>query len=397
MQREKYKYDVVIAGAGIIGMSVAYEFIKRDPDLTIAIVDKEFDVAQHASGWNSGVLHAGFYYGESSLKAKFCVEGNRLMKEFCKAHQLAINENKKVVVARNEQELETLQMLYERGIANGVTLTLIDEQQLKAIDPSINTYKKALLSPTTATVDPKSVSQKLKSVLKNSGVCFFFNEEITKFGSGYVASKRAEFHYRRFINSAGMYALKLAHKMGLKTDYVTLPFKGAYLKGVNTNDLPNINIYPVPDMRYPFLGVHVTASVDGAIKLGPTAIPAFWYEQYKGFSRFRFLEFCQVLFYYTKMMLFNIANIRRLAFREMRYYRKSNLVSESKELLDSITHKFDRYPAGIRAQLFDRKKKKLEMDFVIKKQGNICHVLNAVSPGFTCSFSFAKYIVDQFN
>ena len=152
---ESYKeYDYIIIGAGIIGLTIAYELRKSKPEKSIAIIEKETDVAFHASGRNSGVLHAGFYYSSDSLKAKFSIEGNNLMKAFCKSNDLKVNYCKKVVVATNEEELSTLFKLAERGKANGVKMKLIDEEELKSIEPNSKTYKKALYSPTTASVDP---------------------------------------------------------------------------------------------------------------------------------------------------------------------------------------------------------------------------------------------------
>ena len=164
------KYDYLIVGAGIIGMTIAYKLKERDSSASIAIIDKEESVALHASGRNSGVLHAGFYYSADSLKAKFTVEGNVQMKQFCKEHDIFVNATKKIVVAKDENELAGLHELQKRAEINGVETTIINEERVKEIDPNIKTYKKALFSPNTASVDPKEVCFTLRDVLEEKGV-----------------------------------------------------------------------------------------------------------------------------------------------------------------------------------------------------------------------------------
>ena len=168
------EYDYLIVGSGIIGMTIAYELINQNNSLKIAIIDKEDNVAKHASGRNSGVLHAGFYYTANSLKAKFTVDGNKFMKEFCSNYDIAVKATQKIVVAKDEKELEGIYELQKRAEINGVDTKVIDEEEVLKIDSNIKTYKKALFSPNTASVDPKEVCYKLKDILKEKGVKFFF-------------------------------------------------------------------------------------------------------------------------------------------------------------------------------------------------------------------------------
>ena len=169
------QYDYLIVGSGIIGMTIAYELLSEDSLLTIAIIDKEDDVAKHASGRNSGVLHAGFYYTANSLKAKFTVDGNRLMKKFCNENNIFVKNTQKIVVAKDEKELEGIYELQKRAEINGVDTKVIGEEEVLKIDSNIKTYKKALFSPNTASVDPKEVCYKLRDILKEKSVDFFFN------------------------------------------------------------------------------------------------------------------------------------------------------------------------------------------------------------------------------
>ena len=212
------KYDYLIVGAGIIGLTIAYELNKRNSTLKIAIIEKEDDVAKHASGRNSGVLHAGFYYTKNSLKAMLTMLGNKKMKEFCYDNKIKVNKTEKIVVAQNKEELKTIDELYRRAKKNGVDVSIISSKEVRKIDPNIKTYKKALYSPTTASVDPKQVCFKLKENLIDRGVEFKFN----------YSFDNVDFDYNYLINCAGLYADKIAKQFGLAKNYTILPFRGAY-------------------------------------------------------------------------------------------------------------------------------------------------------------------------
>lgn len=388
-------YDYLIIGGGIIGMTIAWALRNRDANVSIAILEKEHDVGQHASGRNSGVLHAGFYYTADSLKAKLTAEGNRRMKAFCKTHNLPINECQKIVVAKNADELAGLATLYQRGLQNGVEVELINEAQVKAMDPNVKTYQKALLSPNTASVDPKAVCAKLKTLLIEKGVVFYFNQQVAKIKSQQVITKTDRFGYGHLINAAGLYADRLAHQMGIGKDYVMMPFKGIYLKYQGDSNIVTTNIYPVPNLQNPFLGVHFTKTVNGDTKIGPTAIPALWREHYRGLRNFKLNEFLQTLYYQIQLCCRNAFHFRQLAWHEMRKYHKPTFIRESQCLVNDIDPHFKAMPAGIRAQLLNKKTYELVMDFVIESGPNSTHILNAVSPAFTCSFAFAEYVVDR--
>ena len=381
------QYDYLIVGSGIIGMTIAYELITQDDNLKIAICDKEEDVAKHASGRNSGVLHSGFYYSADSLKARFTVNGNKLMKEFCKTNDVEVKATQKIVVACNKKEVEGIYELQKRAEINGVDTKIIDEDEVAKIDPNIKTYKKALFSPNTASVDPKEVCFKLKKVLKEKGVNFFFN----------ISFENSKFEYKYLINSAGAYADKIAQSFGLAQDYTLLPFKGIYLKYVTNKTDIRTNIYPVPNLANPFLGVHYTITSDGSIKIGPTAIPAFWRENYKGFDNFNFKEMIEILYFESKLFLLNSFNFRKLAIEEMKNYNSKVFIKKAKAMVKNIGDDFKPIPAGIRAQLLNTKTNELVQDFVIEHGKNSTHVLNAISPAFTCSFAFAKYVVEEIN
>ena len=382
-------YDYLIIGAGVIGLAVARELKFKNPDAKILIVEKESDVGFHSSGRNSGVLHAGFYYTSSSLKAKFTRDGNRELTKYCLDNNLAINRCKKVVVAKDEDELETLHELYKRGVANGVEVELIGQDKLDREFKNVKTHKEALLSPTTATVNPKEILIHLKNQLIASGVEIKFNTPYAK-----EHKDSAKF----VINCAGLYADKIAKEFGFSRDYKILPFKGIYLQYSKSDSFIDTNIYPVPNLKNPFLGVHYTITVDGHIKIGPTAIPAFWRENYRGLANFNIAELADILATEAKLFIKNSFGFRDLAIEEMKKYNKKYFVSLAESMVKELDSSgFNSWSKpGIRAQLLNIKTNELLQDFVVEGDSKSVHILNAVSPAFTSSFPFARWVVQEY-
>ena len=392
--------DYLIIGAGIIGLAIARELRSRFSQATITIIEKEPDVAYHSSGRNSGVLHAGFYYSADSLKAKFTRDGNFAMKDFCREKGLKLNECQKVVVAKDESELEPLYELDRRGKRNGVDVKIITEGELKEIDPNAKTHKFALYSPNTATVDPTELNKAVRDELLAKGVKIIFSEGYkSKIDGKTIETTTGRLlSAKKVINTAGLYADRIARDFGFSQQYTIIPFKGIYLKYTKKDKPIKTNIYPVPNLKNPFLGVHYTITVDGTIKIGPTSIPAFWRENYKGMDNFKAGELGNVLGWESRLFLSNAFGFRGLAFDEMKKYNKSYFVN----LATSMVHSIDKSgftewsKPGIRAQLLNTKTLELVMDFVVEGDDNTIHVLNAVSPAFTCSFPFAKWVVDNY-
>ncbi len=392
-------YDYLIIGGGIIGLSIAKAIIEKEPNARVCVIEKESSVAQHASGRNSGVLHAGFYYTSNSLKAKFTKDGNYELKKFCKEHNLELNECKKVVVAQNRDEVQTLKELYNRGVTNGVEVELIDIKRLEEIEPNAKSIELALYSPSTATVNPKEVTQKLASILEKKGVEIILNcKYLKRSDSDEIITNKGNLKYKKLINASGLYADKIAKDFGFSKNYTIIPFKGVYLKYEGKDRVIKRNIYPVPNLKNPFLGVHYTITVDNTIKIGPTAIPAFWRENYKGFENFSILEMLNILFYESKLFLTNSFGFRDLAFNEIKKYSKKHLAKLATSLVKNIDNKeFNSWSTpGIRAQLLDINSLELVQDFVVESDKKTIHILNAVSPAFTCSFPFSKWVVDNF-
>lgn len=389
--------DYLIIGGGIIGANIALHIKRRNPGVSVCVIDKEPELGLHGSGRNSGVLHAGFYYTANSLKARFTRDGNALLKEYIRERKLPLNECGKLVVAKTEEELPTLDELHKRGQANGVELIKITEKEAKEIEPRVKTCGHALWSPNTATADPKPVMAAVRRDATDLGISFFCSEPFVRCAGNRVWTRTREFEAGYVINAAGLYADRVAHAFGFGRDYAILPFKGLYLKSDEPAGSFKTNIYPVPNLQNPFLGVHVTVTVDGHHKIGPTAIPAFWREQYKGMDNFRFGELLETMGLGTQLMLKADFDFRRLAREELRKYHRAHLVDLSQSLATGLEHSTLTHwgPSGIRAQLLNLKNKSLEMDFVFEGDEKSFHVLNAVSPGWTCSIPFTEYMVDE--
>jgi len=391
------KTDFLIIGGGIIGINMAIQAKRRYPDCSVVLIEKEGTFGVHASGRNSGVLHAGFYYTADSLKAKFTRDGNKALTEFCYENGLPVNQCGKLVVAKNEEELAGLQELLKRARNNKVQLQEISAQDAKEIEPRVKTFEKALYSPTTASVDPKLVLQTMQSNAKSLGVIFNLRTKYVKRTIDGVLTNNGNIIARYVINSAGLYADKIAKDYGFSKRYTIIPFKGLYIVSDEPPGSVKTNIYPVPDLNNPFLGVHFTVTVGGKAKLGPTAIPAFWREHYKGFSNFNLSEMMQILLEELRLMITNQFGFRKIAMHEVAKYYKPVMINAARELLSDLDPRlYTRHGLpGIRAQLFDAEKGALEMDFKYEGDENSFHILNAVSPAFTCSIPFTSFLFDQ--
>jgi L-2-hydroxyglutarate oxidase LhgO len=392
-------FDFVIVGAGIIGTNIALQLRKRFKKATIVILEKEPHGFYHSSGRNSGVIHAGFYYPPGSLKAKMCAVGNAQMTDYCIERKLPILQAGKLVVARNEVELKTLDLLVDRGIKNGATVELVDMKSAREIEPRVRSFEKCIWSPKTSVADPKSVLQTMHDDARSNKIEIKYNTELVAKISGEqkINTNRGTFGYGYLVNAAGLHADKIAHQFGFGLKYRVLPFKGLYLYSGKSAAKFRTNIYPVPDLNFPFLGVHVTLALDGRSKLGPTAIPSLWREQYLGFSNFKLEEFFPTIWRMASFAFANGKTFHRLAVEEILKYNKKNMAVKAQALADDLMPEdYQEWgKAGIRAQLVNRENNKLEMDFLLEGNHQSMHVLNAVSPGWTCSIPFAEWVCDQ--
>lgn len=387
---------IIICGAGITGLSLARELLRKGiKDITI--IEKEASLGRHASGRNSGVLHAGIYYTPDSLKAKFCLRGNLLMKQYCKNKGLTLIESGKVIVTKKESELPVLHELYRRAKANEADVELIGVKTLKEIEPYAKTCEQALYSPLTAVIDPQEILESLERELESAGVRVEKGVVLKGLRNGKLLTNKGTFSYEIFINAAGSHADRIAHLFGLAKQYRIVPFKGLYKKLKKEKSyLVKGNIYPVPDIKNPFLGVHFTKVHDGTVYVGPTATPAFGRENYGLFDDLG-IETIKILWRDFSLLLTN-EKFRNTASMEIKKYLKANFYRDIKDMIEGVTTEdlLSSKKVGIRPQLIDINRKELVMDFLVIKDENTVHILNAISPAFTSAFAFAEYVVKEY-
>lgn len=395
--------DYLIVGAGIVGLAIARELKKRHPRAHITVLEKEPSPGRHSSGRNSGVLHSGIYYPPNSLKARVCVQGAREMAEYCTERGLPLEHRGKVLLPIREEDATQLDLLETRARANGVLVERVDAQGLKELEPEARSATgEGLWVPSTSVGDAARVMGALAKEITESGVelCCGLNlcEVDTKVRS-VTLSDGAQITYGHAINAAGLHADSVAHRFGVGERYMLLPFKGLYWKldpraGLDIRHL----IYPVPDLRVPFLGVHTTTTTDGTVYLGPTAVPAFGRENYHGMQGVTFQEFARISWILIKQTLAGRDGFRRLAWQEGRRYLKPWFAEAAQTILPRLRpeHLLPCDKVGIRAQMYDRSTGRLVNDFLVEKGPSSTHILNAISPAWTSAFPFARLIVDEF-
>ena len=394
------EFDYIVIGAGIVGISLGLAILERSPEKKVLIIDKESKPGVHASGRNSGVLHAGFYYSPDSLKAKFCRLGNLELKNFCKENSIPILETGKVVVCQSKSDVSKLEDLFRRGVANGIDIEILDETELDKIEPAAKTIDKFIWSPTTAVGNPKLVISQLAEKFIKSGGKFQFNcsaKLVSANDQVLIETIYGTYSAASIINSAGAYAANLARQVNVGNQYACLPFLGAYKKSKLVDSNPRRLVYPVPNPINPFLGVHTTNTLNGEIKIGPTAFPVIGKEQYKlsnGFNGSELLEFYKAAKALFKSDSVDLIGLAREEF--VKLFTKP-LLNKTNKLTNSLNSnkQWSKYPAGIRAQIINLETKTIEMDYIVQSDKNVVHILNAVSPGWTSAIPFTRWVVEN--
>jgi (S)-2-hydroxyglutarate dehydrogenase len=396
-----------IIGAGIVGVTLARALQKKFPKAKISVFEATKGLGAHASGRNSGVLHSGIYYPPETLKAKFCRDGGRAMAEYCQHRQLPILNCGKLIVPTTSEKVQTLETLMAYADGNGVKAVLISKRELLAMEPHARPAPRAIFCPETSVIDPLSTLKALAQDAAKEGVQFQMNTPVqqvkgesngslalTVLGDGVLSETRVDY----LFNCAGAWADVFSHQLKVGEDLGLIPFRGSYLK-LRKEDLPTIkhNLYPVPDLSMPFLGLHFTPSVDGDIYVGPTALPALGPANYfglKGLETRALYRLVSTLFWqYVK----NTQNIRSHVHKELQKLTKKGFYREAQRLLPGLRPQqlLTSPKRGIRPQLVDLESGRLIMDFCVKRGKNSCHVLNAISPAFTCSLEFANYLLEE--
>ena len=390
-------YDVVVCGAGIIGISLARELKTINSKLSVLVIEKELEAGLHASGRNSGVLHAGFYYSPSSLKAKFCREGNIAIKEICEQHKIPVRNSGKIVVSKNLEEDARLVSLYNRGLENRVPLELLERSQLNKIEPLAVTNDIFLWSPSTSVTNPKMVLSALQNEAEDLGIEFMFGvNSFELLAENLIGINDEKIEFKHFINAAGAFADKIAKTFRIEHEFEIIPFIGRYISVAETKLRLNTLVYPVPHKSNPFLGVHFTMTSDGETKIGPTSSLTLGRESYS------FLEgmanpssSLEIGKTFSKYFRHHIKDTTSLMLDEMVKMNTRMLVKKAALLVPSaleVKGWKNRKP-GIRAQLFNKVSNDFESDFIVRKGENSTHLLNIVSPGWTSSIPFAKWVI----
>lgn len=396
----KKNFDIVIAGAGIIGAATAWQLSLKHPHKSIAIVEKELTAASHQTGRNSGVIHAGVYYKPGSLKAKFCRQGLEETLSFCHQNRVPYRQCGKLIVATTSTEEEGLQALYENCHTNDLTPELLDAKNLNSLEPMINGLSAVYVSHSGITDYVKMTSTML-ALARTKGVEVFYGQSVENIDessqrilietSG-VNSKNFESEF--FINCAGIHADELIRKQGLSCDFSILPFRGEYFRlSKRCDELVDRLIYPVPDPELPFLGVHLTPMIGGYLTVGPNAVLALGKEAYSK-TDFNLSELYSMLKYRGTWNLLNQHLSSGLAeFRDSMstrgYLRRVNKYCSHIQLQDLL-----HYRSGIRAQAVNQAGELLH-DFEFVKSPRSLHVGNAPSPAATSAIPIAKNIVEQ--
>jgi len=394
------QYDVAIVGAGIVGLAVAREILARRPDARLVVIDKQDAVAEHQTGHNSGVIHNGIYYTPGSLKARLCVEGARLMYEYCDEHGIPYERCGKLVVAIDDAELPRLDELEARARANGVPgLRRVRAAEIQEVEPEARGVS-ALHSPETGIVDFGEVARTMERELRGKGVEFALGREATgvrRMGSRTVVECRdGDYEAGWAILCAGLWSDRLAVAAGASSDPRILPFRGAYLH-LADGQAPVVRgmIYPVPDPEVPFLGVHVTKHIDGHVSLGPTAMLVASRDGYSSALRFSGRDVVATLawpgtwkvarkYWRTGLAELRMAGSRRAFVEACAGYVPA---IDSMRIDNALT-------SGVRAQAVGRDGTLVD-DFVISQTPGATHVRNAPSPAATSSLALARELVDR--
>lgn len=381
-----------------MGLATGIALLHSKPGIKVVIAEKENQLASHASGRNSGVLHAGFYYSPDSLKAKFCRNGNRELRTLAKKYEIPIREVGKVVLARNDAENQLLETLFQRGITNKVEIEMLSASELVKYEPLANTHERFLWSPTTAVSDSKAIVRAMCQEFESLGGKIYYHTKVAlKVSDNFVFDSTRTFDAKHYINAAGAQSDRIARKIGVGRDYAMVPFMGVY-RATSEKNLPLRRlVYPVPHPINPFLGVHFTLTIDHKVKIGPTAIPITGREQYSIAAGWSPSDLAQAIKGVTALVKGQAHDFGAILKSELPKFLESTLVRESTELVPSAScvKGWQKKPPGIRAQLVHLPTGKLEQDFVVTGHANSTHILNAVSPGWTSALPFGRWIVDN--
>jgi len=391
--------NIVVIGGGLVGLGTAFSLKRQYPEHQVTLLEKESEVGRHQSSRNSGVLHCGLYYQPGSLKARLAVSGIRQMIRFCREHAIPHDICGKIVLATNDVEEERLHHLEERGKANGLKgVRRLGPEAIGEREPCAR-GKAALLVPEEGIVDFPAVARKLRERLLALGAAVTTGAEVTRISPDrkrlVIETHAGEFTTDFLINCAGLHADRVARSAGLKPDCQIVPFRGDYFELSESGQrLVKHLIYPVPDPRFPFLGVHFTRMIGGGAEAGPNAVLALKREGYRwsDFSLRDALDTLSFGGFYRFLLNYPRAAIQEILNSTFRSVFLGNLRKLVPEIESSDLA--SRGASGVRAQALSRDGRPI-MDFHIVEAPNQVHVLNAPSPGATASLAIGDYLAEK--
>ncbi len=394
------EFDISIVGGGIVGAATFYQLQKKNPDLKIALFEKEDNPSTHQTGHNSGVLHSGLYYKPGSLKAKNCIEGRQALVSFAKEYKIPYDICGKVIVANNQNEEKRLKAILQNGIDNKIDgIEHISADKVKEIEPFVECLS-GLWVPCTGIIDFKAATAKmieLALALQAQSRLFLAHEVLVidrAEGRTTIKTNKGDFQSKFLVFCSGLQADLMAKKDGLKLKEKVIPFRGDYYELAEhaQHKVKNL-VYPVPDPAFPFLGVHFTRMVGGGVECGPNAVFSFKREGYRK-TDFSFKDTVDSLSYIGTWKLF-LGNVSYGINEYRRAFSKRLFLKSLQQMVPSLTMD-DIVPgrAGVRAQLLSQNGDTRD-DFRIEHQGNAIHVLNAPSPAATASLAIGNYIANE--
>jgi len=406
--------DVLVIGGGIVGLATALRLLERRPGRTLTLVEKEQGLALHQTGHNSGVVHSGIYYRPGSLKAKTCREGKRALEDFCEREGIALQRCGKVITAVSEPELPWLEELHRRGRANGVDCRMVGPEELAEIEPHAAGIR-AVHVPETGITDFRQVADRMAAHIREAGGRIRLGLRVTglsRDGEAMVVETRTSggpaaprdpersagggqaFRAGRVVNCAGLYSDRLTRLSGTPPPARIVPFRGEYYELVpGAGHLVRGLLYPIPDPRFPFLGVHLTRTIEGGVECGPNAVLAFAREGYRK-TDIHPAELWETLTYPGFLRL--AVRHWRMGTREMwRSFSRTAFLRALQRLLPAITDEdLVPAPAGVRAQAV-RRDGELVDDFLFEEGGKVLNVCNAPSPAATACLSIGDVIAER--
>lgn len=390
-------FDFVIIGGGIVGMSTAMQMAAEYPDAKILLLEKESSPAQHQTGHNSGVIHAGVYYTPGSLKAKFCLEGNRATKDFCDQHGIRYDACGKMLVATNNVEVERMKALWERTEANGLEREWLSAAELREREPNIVGLG-GIFVPSSGIVNYAEVTRNMAAAFTKAGGVIHYNSEVTALDERadevVVTTSTGVYQARFLISCSGLMADRIVRMLGLEPEFQICPFRGEYyLLPKQHNQIVNHLIYPIPDPSMPFLGVHLTRMIDGTVTVGPNAVLALKREGYKK-TDFSLADMFEM---FTSLGVLKVlkANLKPGLIEMRNSLFKGGYLQQVQKYCPSINKDdLTPYPAGVRAQAVSNSGKLID-DFLFVNTNRSVNVCNAPSPAATSAIPIGAYIVSK--